>query len=95
MQSGQLQQDSGILGNRTAASKFLEGTYVSPEGSRERVVGMLQMIGDVVVSFKDTVVDIVITIQDYIKYWKGFIDKTLSSVYGLRFFHCKNAASSN
>ena len=41
MRSVQLQQDFGILGNTTAASKVMEGTYVSPEGLGEIVVGML------------------------------------------------------
>ena len=49
MRSRQLQQDFGILGNTTAASKVMEGTYVSPEGLSESVVGMLQIIGEVAV----------------------------------------------
>ena len=41
MRSGKLQKYFGPLGNTTAASKVLEGTYVSHEGSRESVVCML------------------------------------------------------
>ena len=64
MWSGQLQQDSCILGNTTAAPKVLEGTYVAPEGSSESVVRMLQMIREVNVGIMDRMVDIVITIWD-------------------------------
>ena len=38
---GQLHQYFGLLGNTAAASKVLEGTYVSHEGSRDSVVCML------------------------------------------------------
>ena len=74
MRSRQLQQDFGILGNTTAASKVMEGTYVSPEGLSESVVGMLQMIGEVAVGVKDRIVDIGITFQEYTQYCKGCRD---------------------
>ena len=63
MRSGQVQQDFGILGNTSAVSKMVEGTYVAPEGSSNSVFGMLHMIGLVSVGVKDTIVDIVITLQ--------------------------------
>ena len=67
MWSRKLQQDFGMLGNTTEAPKVLEGMYVSPEGSIESVVGMLQMIGEVAVGVKYRMVDIVFTLQDYTK----------------------------
>ena len=59
----QIQQDFGLLGNTTAASKVLEGTYIAPGVSSESVVTMLQMIGEVAVGVKDRMVDIVITLH--------------------------------
>ena len=44
MRSGQIHQEFGKLVNTTAASKVMEGMYVAPEGSRESMVRMLQMI---------------------------------------------------
>ena len=64
MRYGQLQQDFGILGNTTAAYKVVEASYVAPEESSQSRVGMLQTIGGVSFGVKDSIVDIVITLQD-------------------------------
>ena len=69
MHSRQLQKDFGILCNTTVSSKVMEGTYVAPEGSSESVCGMLQMIREVVFGVKDRMVDILIALQGYIRYW--------------------------
>ena len=71
---------------------MLEGTYVAPEGSSKSMFGMLQMIGGVAVGVKYRMVDILITLQDYIQYWKFCIEKTSSSVSGIHFGH-RNAAA--
>ena len=68
---------------------------VSPEGLSESVAVMLQMIGEVTVVVKDSMVDIVITLQDYTQYYKGCRKKMSSSVSGLHFGHWKAADSSN
>ena len=68
MRSGQLQKYLGLLGNTIATSEVLEGMYISPEGSSERVVDMLHMIGEVAVGFKDSMVYILITLQEYTQY---------------------------
>ena len=62
MRSGELQQDLWLLGNTTAASKVLEGTYIAPEGSSESMVGMIQIIRELYVGVKDRMVDIKITL---------------------------------
>ena len=56
---------------------------------------MLQMIGEVTVVVKDSMVDIVITLQDYTQYYKGCRKNMSSSVSGLHFGHWKAADSSN
>ena len=95
MWSVQLQKDFGLLGETTADSKVLEGTYIASEVSSESMVGMLHMIGELAIGVKDTMVDIVITLQGYIKYWKCCREKKSSSASGLHYGHCKAAASNN
>ena len=68
MLSRQIQKKFWLSGNTTADSKSLEGTYVAPKVLSERMVSMLQMIGEVDIVVKDRMVNIVITLQDYIKY---------------------------
>ena len=77
------------------ASKVLKGMYVAPEGSIEIVGGMLLMIGEVAIGVKYRMVDIVITLQDYIKYWKICREKKSSSVSGPHFGHWRAVASGN
>ena len=91
----QINQEFGLLRNTTAVSKVLEGTYIYLEGSSKSVVGMLKMIEEVDVGVRDSMVDIVINLQDYIKYWKGCREKTPSFVSGIHLGHWNNAASSN
>ena len=95
MRSVQLQQDFGILGNTTETSTVLEGTIVSPEGSIQSLVGMLKMIAEVAVGVKDRMFDIVITHQEYTKYYTVYREKISSYVSGLHFGHWKAASSSN
>ena len=95
MRSLQLQQYFGILGNTTAPSKVLKGTYVAPEGSSKSVVGILQMIWEVAAGVKDRMVDILITLLDYIQYWKCYREKASSSVSVIHFGHWKAAVSIN
>ena len=89
MRSGQLNQDFGVLGNTTAATKVLEVTYVAPEGSNESVVRMLKIIEEVAVGVKDRAVDILITLQYYIQYCTVCREKTSSSVSGIYFGYWK------
>ena len=53
------------------------------------------MIEEVAVGVQDRMVDNMITLQDYTKYWKGCTEKTSSSVSDLHFGHFKAAESSN
>ena len=56
---------------------------------------MLQIIGEVDIGVKDSMVDIMITLQENIQYWKVCRDNTSSSISGINFEHWKAAASSN
>ena len=53
------------------------------------------MIGEVTVGVKYRMVDIVITLQKYTKYWKGCRENTSSSVSGINFGYRKAAPSIN
>ena len=53
------------------------------------------MIGEVDIGVKDRMVDIVITLQYCIQYFRGCREKISSYVSGLNFFHWKASLSSN
>ena len=91
---GRLQEDLGYLATTPSAQAILAGTYQPPPGTDAETAGMFRIVAEVASQMRHKPIDVTITKEDFIRYWKGASEKTSSSYSNLHFGHWKAATQS-
>ena len=92
LMTGQLREDIGYLAATNKSDEILRGTYRAPSDTAPETKEMLKRISEVARLFRDQPIDINISKDDYIRYWRGSREKTSSSYSNTHFGHWKAAA---
>ena len=87
MQVDRLHNDIGFLGDTPSSDDILNDKYEYPERNDTHTIHLLSQLSEIVSKWKVPRQDICITVEDYIKYWKGRKEKTSSSMLNLHVGH--------
>ena len=85
--------DLGTIVDTIESTAIIQGTYKCLSNTDDTTISLLQLLQQHY-NLSHPQIDNSITSRDYINYWKGIREATISSLSGLYFGHYKAAASS-